>query len=46
MLFNVKGNDYRLVVTVDFEKAIVWIKWVGNHTACDKIDVTEVRHGH
>jgi mRNA interferase HigB len=29
IVFNIKGNDYRLVVSVDFEKAIVWIKWIG-----------------
>lgn len=45
IVFNIKGNDYRLVVAVDFEKAIVWIKWVGTHKAYDKIDVTEVEHG-
>lgn len=26
IVFNVKGNDHRLVVAVDFEKGIVWIK--------------------
>ena len=45
IVFNIKGNDYRLVVAVDFERAIVWIKWVGTHRAYDKIDVTEVKHG-
>jgi mRNA interferase HigB len=45
IVFNIKGNDYRLVVAVDFEKAIVWIKWIGTHKAYDKIDVIEVRHG-
>ncbi len=44
IVFNVKGNDYRLVVTVDFEKAIVWIKWIGTHRNYDKIDVKEVQH--
>ncbi|MDB5547944.1 MAG: hypothetical protein JWP21_1391 [Tardiphaga sp.] len=44
IVFNIKGNDYRLVVAVDFEKAIVWIKWIGTHKAYDKIDVTEVQH--
>lgn len=45
IVFNIKGNAYRLVVAVDFEKAIVWIKWIGTHKAYDRIDVTEVRHG-
>ena len=45
IVFNIKGNDYRLVVAVDFEKAIVWIKWIGTHKAYDRIDVTMVDHG-
>jgi mRNA interferase HigB len=44
IVFNIKGNDYRLVAAVDFEKSIVWIKWIGTHKAYDKIDVTKVRH--
>ena len=44
-MFNIKGNDYRLVVAVDFEKSIVRIKWVGTHRDYDKIDAKEVRHG-
>jgi mRNA interferase HigB len=44
-IVNIKGNDYRLVVAVDFEKSIVWIKWIGTHKNYDKIDVKEVRHG-
>jgi mRNA interferase HigB len=45
IVFNVKGNAYRLVVAVDFEKGIVWIKWIGTHKAYDLIDVKEVRYG-
>ncbi|MBF0335885.1 MAG: type II toxin-antitoxin system HigB family toxin [Alphaproteobacteria bacterium] len=45
IVFNIKGNAYRLVVAVDFEKGIVWIKWVGSHADYDRIDVTEVKHG-
>ena len=33
-----------LVVAVDFEKAIVWIKWIGAHKDYDRIDVKEVEH--
>jgi mRNA interferase HigB len=44
VVFNIKGNDYRLVVAVDFEKAIIWIKWLGTHKAYDKIDVKTVEY--
>jgi mRNA interferase HigB len=44
IVFNIKGNDYRLVVAVDFEKGIIWIKWIGTHKDYDKIDVKEVEH--
>ena len=40
-----KGNDYRLVLAIDFEKSIVSIKWIGTHKDYDKINVKEVRHG-
>ena len=44
VVFNIKGNDYRLVVAVDYEKAIVWIKWLGSHAEYDRIDVGSVAH--
>jgi mRNA interferase HigB len=44
IVFNIKGNSYRLVVSVDFDKSIVWIKWIGTHRDYDRIDVTEVDH--
>jgi mRNA interferase HigB len=45
VVFNIKGNDYRLVVAVDFDKSIVWIKWLGSHKDYNRIDVKKVRHG-
>jgi len=45
IVFEIKGNDYRLVVSVDFEKGIVRIRWIGTHKAYDRIDVTKVEHG-
>src|SRR5437588_662509 len=44
IVFNIKGNDYRLIVAVDFEKSIAWIKWIGTHRDSDNIDVKEVQH--
>ncbi len=45
VVFNIKGTEYRLVVAVNFDKAIVWIKWLGTHKDYDRINVTEVEHG-
>jgi mRNA interferase HigB len=44
VVFNIKGNSYRLVVAIDFEKSIAWIKWIGTHKDYDKIDVTKVNY--
>jgi mRNA interferase HigB len=44
IVFNVKGNAYRLVAAVDFEKGIVWVKWIGTQRDYDRIDVREVEH--
>ena len=45
VVFNIKGNSYRLVVAIDFEKAIVFIKWLGTHADYNKIDVRTVQYG-
>jgi mRNA interferase HigB len=44
IVFNIKGNDYRLVVAVDFDKGVVWIKWIGTHKDYDHIDVLKVTY--
>jgi mRNA interferase HigB len=44
IVFNIKGNSYRLVISVDFGKSIVWIKWIGTHHDYDHIDVAKVRY--
>lgn len=44
VVFNIKGNAYRLVVAVDYRRAIVFIKWLGSHKQYDSIDVRTVQH--
>jgi mRNA interferase HigB len=44
VVYNIKGNAYRLVVAVDFELGRVWIKWIGWHDDYDRIDVRTVDH--
>ncbi len=36
-VFNVKGNNYRLVVVVKFTVKFVYIRFIGNHKEYDKI---------
>jgi mRNA interferase HigB len=45
VVFNIKGNDYRPVVAIDYEKGIVWIKWLGTHRDYDRIDARRAEHG-
>jgi len=40
--FNIKGNDYRLVVKINYPYRVVYIRFVGTHAGYDKIDAEEV----
>jgi mRNA interferase HigB len=46
VIFNIKGNSYRLVVAVNYPHQIVFIKWIGTHADYDHIDVKTVKYGH
>ena len=40
VIFNIKGNTYRLVVAVNYDFGIIYIRFVGSHKEYDKIDAT------
>lgn len=44
VVFNIKGNAYRLVAAVDYQRATVFIKWLGTHKQYDAIDVRKVQY--
>ena len=44
VVFNIKGNDYRLVTYIDFKFRIVFILWIGTHKQYDKIDVKTITY--
>jgi mRNA interferase HigB len=44
VVFNIKGNAYRLVVSVDYKRSALFIKWLGTHREYDKIDVRTVQY--
>ena len=42
VVFNIKGNDYRLVVSVANHYQAVYVKFIGTHKECDAIDAESV----
>jgi len=38
MMFNIKGNEYRLVVAIAYRLQIVYVKFIGTHQQYDAID--------
>jgi mRNA interferase HigB len=44
VVFNIKGNEYRLVVAINYHYQVLMIKWLGTHKEYDKINVAEVEY--
>jgi mRNA interferase HigB len=42
VVFNIKGNQYRLIVAVKYEYSIIYIRFVGTHQAYDKVDASAI----
>jgi mRNA interferase HigB len=42
IVFNIKGNSYRLVVKFNFEKQLGFIRFIGTHSEYDKIDADNI----
>jgi mRNA interferase HigB len=42
VIFNVKGNDYRLVAMVRYDKGLIFIRFIGTQIEYDKIDVVKI----
>ncbi len=38
VIFNIKGNDFRLIVSVNFKQLAAYIIWFGTHKEYDKIN--------
>jgi mRNA interferase HigB len=42
IVFNIKGNSYRLVVKFNYEKQWIFIRFIGTHNEYDKIDANTI----
>lgn len=42
VVFNIKGNHYRLVVKINYAFSLVWIRFIGTNAAYDRIDANTI----
>jgi mRNA interferase HigB len=42
MVFNIKGNSYRVIVAVKFQFHVVYIRFIGTHAEYDKVDAATI----
>ena len=42
VVFNIKGNDYRLIVAINYRFGMVYIRFIGTHSEYDRVDATQV----
>jgi mRNA interferase HigB len=42
VIFNIKGNDYRLIVIIEYKQNKIFIRFIGTHQEYDRIDATNV----
>jgi mRNA interferase HigB len=44
VVFNIKGNDYRLIVDIEYKLRLVFVVWFGTHKEYDKINAKTVEY--
>ena len=42
VVFNIKGNHYRLIVKINYDYQMVWIRFIGTHAEYDKINAKTI----
>jgi len=42
VVFNIKGNDYRLVAAVHYNRGMMFIRFIGTHREYDRIDARTI----
>lgn len=42
IVFNIKGNAYRLIVKINYDYQMIWIRFIGTHAEYDKVNAKKI----
>lgn len=42
VVFNIRGNKYRLIVDINYDRQWVFIRFIGTHKEYDKVDADKI----
>jgi mRNA interferase HigB len=42
VVFNIKGNNYRLIIKINYSYQMIWIRFIGTHSEYDKINAKKI----
>ncbi len=42
VVFNIKGNHYRLIVRINYDYQMMWIRFIGTHAEYDKVNAKTI----
>jgi mRNA interferase HigB len=43
VIFNIRGNEFRLITRINFQTAVVLVEWIGTHQEYDRIAAEDVK---
>ena len=43
IVFNIKGNDYRLVIAVRYTQCLIFVRFIGTHGEYDRVDAANIQ---
>jgi mRNA interferase HigB len=42
VVFNIKGNHYRLIIKINYDYQMIWIRFIGTHKEYDRINALTI----